>query len=110
MYVHVRVKMYVHHLTYSEIGRKSRWSLLKLLAQHYTPLFRGTPTSTHFHSLLYSLLAYAYCVRYDDWIRSGEWTFLFCALLGAGHALSFLVTRWSTAVKDWITARKVSAF
>jgi cation-transporting ATPase 13A1 len=55
----------------------------------------------------YPLLAYAYYVRYDDWIRSEEWTFLACVVLGAGHALSFLVTRWSAAAKAWVTTRKV---
>ncbi|KAI5116478.1 hypothetical protein M0805_003507 [Coniferiporia weirii] len=54
---------------------------------------------------LYPLLAYAYFVRYDDWLRSEEWTFLACVSLGAGHALSFLVTRWSTAARAAITCR-----
>ena len=72
------------------------------------------PWYTHIYTLpflsFYPLLAYAYHVRYDDWIKSEEWTFLFCVLLGASHALSFLVTRWSTAAKAWITTRKVSTF
>jgi len=72
------------------------------------------PWYTHIYTLpflsFYPLLAYAYHVRYDDWIKSEEWTFLFCVLLGASHALSFLVTRWSTAAKVWITTRKVSTF
>jgi hypothetical protein len=55
----------------------------------------------------YPLLAYAYYIRYDDWLKSEEWTFLACVLLGAGHALSFLVTRWSARAKAWITTRKV---
>lgn len=71
------------------------------------------PWYTHVYTLpflsLYPLLAYAYYVRYDDWIKSEEWTFLFCVLLGAGHALSFLVTRWSAAAKTWITTRPASS-
>ncbi|THG99504.1 hypothetical protein EW145_g7255 [Phellinidium pouzarii] len=54
---------------------------------------------------LYPLFAYAYFVRYDDWLRSEEWTFLACVTLGAGHALSFLVTRWSTTARATITCR-----
>ena len=69
------------------------------------------PWYTHLSALpllsLYPLLAYAYYVRYDDWIKSEEWTFLACVSLGAGHALSFLVTRWSAGAKAWITTRKV---
>ena len=57
----------------------------------------------------YPLLAYAYYVKYDQWLRSEEWTFLACVLLGAGHALSFLVTRWSAKARAWITTRKVRA-
>ncbi|KAI6127508.1 cation-transporting ATPase [Pisolithus croceorrhizus] len=71
------------------------------------------PWYTHVYTLpflsLYPLLAYAYYVRYDDWIKSEEWTFLFCVLLGAGHALSFLVTRWSAAAKTWVTTRPASS-
>lgn len=44
---------------------------------------------------LYPLLYYAYYHRYDEWIKSEEWTFVYCVLLGAGHALSFLLTRWN---------------
>lgn len=58
--------------------------------------------------LLYPLWAYAYYVRYDDWVKSEEWTFLGCVTLGAGHALSFLVTRWSSAARAFITTSKVS--
>lgn len=57
---------------------------------------------------LYPVLAYAYYVRYDDWIKSEEWTFLACVSLGLGHALSFLVTRWNTGARAFITTRKVS--
>lgn len=69
------------------------------------------PWYTHLYTLpflsLYPLLAYAYYARYDDWIKSEEWTFLACVSLGAGHALSFLVTRWSAGAKAWITTRTV---
>ncbi|KAG9309968.1 hypothetical protein JVU11DRAFT_10001 [Chiua virens] len=58
---------------------------------------------------LYPLLAYAYYVKYDDWIKSEEWTFLACVSLGAGHALSFLITRWSAGAKAWITTRATSS-
>ena len=55
------------------------------------------------------LLAYAYFIKYDDWLKSEEWTFLACVSLGAGHALSFLTTRWSTAVRAFITCRSVGS-
>lgn len=55
----------------------------------------------------YPLLAYTYYVKYDQWLKSEEWTFLACVLLGAGHSLSFLVTRWNARAKAWITTRKV---
>ncbi|KAG7095136.1 hypothetical protein E1B28_005917 [Marasmius oreades] len=55
---------------------------------------------------LYPLLAYAYYFKYDQWLVSEEWTFLACVTLGAGHALSFLVTRWSTGARAWIETRK----
>ncbi|KAF8511743.1 E1-E2 ATPase-domain-containing protein [Hysterangium stoloniferum] len=54
---------------------------------------------------LYPLWAYAYYFRYDDWIKSEEWTFLECVCLGAGHALSFLVTKWGTGAKAWVETR-----
>ncbi|KAI0300122.1 endoplasmic reticulum Ca-transporting P-type ATPase [Multifurca ochricompacta] len=54
----------------------------------------------------YPLLAYAYYIKYDEWLKSEEWTFLACVLLGAGHSLSFLVTRWSAKAKAWVTTRK----
>jgi hypothetical protein len=57
----------------------------------------------------YPLLAYAYYVKYNEWLRSEEWTFLACVLLGASHSLSFLVTRWSARAKAWVTTRKVRA-
>lgn len=69
------------------------------------------PWYTHLYTIpflsLYPLLAYAYYVKYDDWLKSEEWTFLACVSLGAGHALSFLVTRWSAGAKAWVMTRKV---
>ncbi|EEB94228.1 hypothetical protein MPER_06993, partial [Moniliophthora perniciosa FA553] len=68
------------------------------------------PWYTYLYTLpflsLYPVLAYAYYVKYDQWLVSEEWTFLACVSLGAGHALSFLVTRWSTGAKAWIETRK----
>ncbi|OCF39299.1 cation-transporting ATPase 13A1 [Kwoniella heveanensis CBS 569] len=45
---------------------------------------------------LYPLLYYAYYHKYDEWVVSEEWTFIYCVLLFAGHALSFLITAWSS--------------
>lgn len=56
---------------------------------------------------LYPLWAYAYYVKYDDWIKSEEWTFLGCVTLGAGHALSFLATKWSAGAQALITSNTV---
>ena len=55
---------------------------------------------------LYPLLAYAYYVKYDEWIVSEEWTFIYCVALGTTHALSFLFTKWSAAARAWITTRR----
>ena len=75
-------------------------------------LHTALPWYTYLYTIpflsLYPLFAYAYYVRYDDWIKSEEWTFLGCVSLGAGHALSFLATRWSTGAKAFITTRAVS--
>lgn len=57
----------------------------------------------------YPVLAYAYYVKYDDWLKSEEWTFLACVTLGVSHALSYLFTRWNTGAKAWITTRRVRA-
>ncbi|KAF9000770.1 endoplasmic reticulum Ca-transporting P-type ATPase [Hymenopellis radicata] len=59
---------------------------------------------------LYPLLAYAYYVKYDEWLVSEEWTFLACVSLGAGHALSFLVTKWSAGARAWVTTNKASSY
>ena len=58
---------------------------------------------------LHPLLAYAYFVKYVNRLKSKESTFLACVSLGAGHALSFLTTRWSTAVRAFITCRSVGS-
>ncbi|ORX35704.1 hypothetical protein BD324DRAFT_631324 [Kockovaella imperatae] len=58
---------------------------------------------------LYPLLAYAYYVRYDDWVKSVEWSFIYCVALGAGHALSFLTTAWSSGVNSVISYTKASS-
>lgn len=69
------------------------------------------PWWTHLYTIpflsLYPLLAYAYYVKYDEWLVSEEWTFLACVALGAGHALSFLVTKWNDSARAWITTNKV---
>lgn len=69
------------------------------------------PWYTHIYALpfvpFYPLLAYAYYVKYDTWLKSEEWTFLACVVLGAGHALSFLITRWNAGAKAWVTTRWV---
>lgn len=69
------------------------------------------PWYTHIYGIpflsLYPLLAYAYYVKYDEWIVSEEWTFLACVALGAGHALSFLITKWNSGARAWITTNKV---
>ncbi len=75
-----------------------------------TDLRVSIPRWRHIYAIpflpFYPLLAYAYYVKYDQWLRSEEWTFLACVLLGASHALSFLVTRWNARAKGWITTRK----
>ncbi|EPQ28853.1 uncharacterized protein PFL1_03656 [Pseudozyma flocculosa PF-1] len=70
-------------------------------------LHRAIPFHLHLYVLpflsLYPIAAYAYLVRYDDWIRSEEWTFVYTVGLVTLHALSFLVTKWSIAAKAIIT-------
>ena len=56
---------------------------------------------------IYPLLAYAYFIEYVDQLKSEEWTLLACVSLGAGRALSFLVTRWNTTVRAFRTRRSV---
>ena len=63
------------------------------------------------HSFLsiYPLLAYAYFIEYVDRLKSEEWTLLACVSLGAGRALSFLVTRWNTTARAFRTCRRVGS-
>ncbi|KAJ3913246.1 endoplasmic reticulum Ca-transporting P-type ATPase [Lentinula edodes] len=74
-------------------------------------LHKSLPWYTYLYTVpflcLYPVLAYAYYVKYDEWLVSEEWTFLACVTLGSGHALSFLVTRWSTAAKAWVETSQV---
>ncbi|KAJ3766404.1 hypothetical protein FB446DRAFT_390943 [Lentinula raphanica] len=76
-------------------------------------LHKSLPWYTYLYTVpflcLYPVLAYAYYVKYDDWLVSEEWTFLACVTLGSGHALSFLITRWSTGAKAWIETSKASS-
>ncbi|GAA5974104.1 hypothetical protein JCM11641_003436 [Rhodosporidiobolus odoratus] len=58
--------------------------------------------------VLYPIAYHAFYNRYDDWIKSIEWTFLLCILLFGGHALSFLFTRWSIAFKSRAEAVRVN--
>ncbi|GAA5826152.1 hypothetical protein JCM11251_007183 [Rhodosporidiobolus azoricus] len=58
--------------------------------------------------LAYPLAYHAFYNRYDDWIKSIEWTFLLCIVLFGGHALSFLFTRWSMNFRSRGEARRVS--
>ncbi|KAG9089506.1 hypothetical protein FRC06_001514, partial [Ceratobasidium sp. 370] len=76
-------------------------------------LHKSIPLLWHAYALpflsLWPVLAYAYYVRYDDWIKSEEWSFVFTVGLGASHALSFLSTRWSAGVRAWVTTKSVSS-
>ena len=58
---------------------------------------------------IYPLLAYAYFIKYVDRLKSEEWTLLACVSLGAGRALSFLVTRWNTMAHAFGTCRRVGS-
>ena len=63
-------------------------------------MFATTVVALHpFFFSIYPLLAYAYFIKYVDQLKSEEWTLLACVSLGAGRALSFLVTRWNTAAR-----------
>ncbi|KAF9524952.1 endoplasmic reticulum Ca-transporting P-type ATPase [Crepidotus variabilis] len=74
-----------------------------------TSLRVSIPWQRHIYGLpfiaFYPLLAYAYFVKYDQWLVSEEWTFLACTSLFAGHALSFLITKWNSGARAWITTR-----
>lgn len=75
-------------------------------------LYRKRPLWSHLYMLpflsLYPVLAYTYYVRYDDWVKSEEWTFVYTVALVASHALSYLVTHWDVRAEAWITAARVS--
>ncbi|KAF9455626.1 hypothetical protein BDZ94DRAFT_1361545, partial [Collybia nuda] len=58
---------------------------------------------------LHPVLTYAYYIKYDEWLVSKEWTFLACVSLGVGHALSLLITKWSTGARAFITTRTASS-
>ncbi|KAG8985011.1 hypothetical protein FRB93_006112 [Tulasnella sp. JGI-2019a] len=79
----------------------------------YASLHTYRPLWLHLYTTpflaLYPVLAYAYYVRYDDWIKSEEWTFLFTVSLGLGHALSFLSTRWHAGAKAAITTSNANS-
>ena len=66
-------------------------------------LHKSIPTHLHLYVIpflsFYPVWAYAYYIKYDEWVKSEEWTFVFTVLLVSGHALSFLVTKWSIAAK-----------
>lgn len=74
-------------------------------------LHRRIPLEWHVYAtpmaLLYPVWLYGYFFRYDTWFKSEEWTFVYTVALVAGHALSFLVTRWSVGAKALITCTKV---
>ncbi|KAL5483440.1 SPF1 [Sanghuangporus weigelae] len=95
---HTDEKMVAVAVSSPEIARASLHASLPVWAHIYATPFLA----------LYPLLAYAYYVRYDDWLKSEEWTFLACVTLGLGHALSFLATRWSTGARAFVTCRTAS--
>ena len=73
-------------------------------------VFATTVVALHpFFFSIYPLLAYAYFIKYVDRLKSEEWTLLACVSLGAGRALSFLVTRWNTAARAFRTCRSVGS-
>ena len=92
-----------------ELGRVSVSVISPEIAR--ASLHIAIPWYTHLYTVpflsLYPLLAYAYYVKYDQWLVSEEWTFLACVSLGAAHALSFLITKWSAGARAWITTKRV---
>ncbi|PWN18493.1 putative SPF1-P-type ATPase [Microstroma glucosiphilum] len=71
------------------------------------------PLVQHFYVLpflfLYPLYFYTYNLRYDDWVKSEEWTFVYSVLLFTSHALAYLITRWSIGFKAWATTKPVKS-
>ncbi|PWN43325.1 putative SPF1-P-type ATPase [Ceraceosorus guamensis] len=72
-------------------------------------LHKPIPIEYHLYTtpfaLFYPLLAYAYFIKYDSWIKSEEWTFIFVVGLVTSHALSFLITKWSIGARALLTCR-----
>ena len=89
------------------LGVSGRSWTIALTAVH---LFATAVVAQHPSFLvLYPLLAYAYFQSLIDRSKSEEWFFLACGSLGAGHALDFLATRWSTAARAFRTSRSVGS-
>lgn len=59
-------------------------------------------------AVLYPLYFYTYYVRYEDWVKSEEWTFVYSVLLFTSHALAYLGTRWSIGFKSLATTRQTN--
>ncbi|WFD32787.1 putative cation-transporting ATPase 1 [Malassezia sp. CBS 17886] len=57
----------------------------------------------------YPLLAYAFLARYDTWVRSEEWSFVYIAGVLSLHALTFLATQWSVRARALITTVSASS-
>lgn len=75
-------------------------------------LHKSIPIEFHIYTTpfltLYPLLAFAYYIKYDQWVKSEEWTFIYTVGLVSAHALSFLATRWNVGAKALITTSSVS--
>ncbi|KZO94433.1 endoplasmic reticulum Ca-transporting P-type ATPase [Calocera viscosa TUFC12733] len=76
-------------------------------------IHRRIPIYLHLYTspfvVVWSVFAYAYFVKYEEWFGAEEWAFLAGAIVVACHALSFLTTQWSTGVKAWMTATNASS-
>lgn len=74
-------------------------------------LHAPTPVWQHIYVLpflfLYPLYLYTYLVRYEDWVKSEEWTFVYTVALLTSHALAYLGTRWSIGFRAWVTTKTV---
>ncbi|GJN87840.1 hypothetical protein Rhopal_000795-T1 [Rhodotorula paludigena] len=57
----------------------------------------------------YPVAYHAFYNEYERWIQSIEWTFLLCIVLFGGHALAFLLTRWSITFRSYGEARHTSS-
>ena len=86
------------------------WEKLNSRSHRRASMFATAVVALHLSFLsLHLLLAHAYFVNYFDRLKSEEWTFLACVSLGAGHALSFLATRWNTSTRAFRTCRSVGS-